>query len=301
MDRRQFGRTAIALAGAWPVMRAVAYDEPAQKNLGKPGIDRWRAIEAGVGGRLGVAVLDTATGELVGHRLDERFAMCSTFKFLAAAWVLARVDAGQERLDRRIVVTRESLLDWSPATSKHVGGAGMTVAALCEAAITLSDNAAANLLLASAGGPAAVTAFARRIGDGVTRLDRTEPTLNESTPGDPRDTSTPRAMAQTLRTVLLGNALSDAGRAQLVAWMSANTTGAKRLRAGVPFDWRVADKTGTGRLGTTNDIAVMWPPRRAPLVVVSYLTECKAASDAREAALANVARSVAGARWTPAS
>ena len=301
MDRRQFGRTAIALAGAWPVMRAVAYDEPAQKNLGKPGIDRWRAIEAGVGGRLGVAVLDTATGELVGHRLDERFAMCSTFKFLAAAWVLARVDAGQERLDRRIVVTRESLLDWSPATSKHVGGAGMTVAALCEAAITLSDNAAANLLLASAGGPAAVTAFARRIGDGVTRLDRTEPTLNESTPGDPRDTSTPRAMAQTLRTVLLGNALSDAGRAQLVAWMSANTTGAKRLRAGVPFDWRVADKTGTGRLGTTNDIAVMWPPRRAPLVVVSYLTECKAASDAREAALANVARSVAGASWTPAS
>jgi len=111
MDRRQFGRTAIALAGAWPVMRAVAYDEPAQKNLGKPGIDRWRAIEAGVGGRLGVAVLDTATGELVGHRLDERFAMCSTFKFLAAAWVLARVDAGQERLDRRIVVTRASLLD----------------------------------------------------------------------------------------------------------------------------------------------------------------------------------------------
>jgi beta-lactamase class A len=101
--------------------------------------------------------------------------------------------------------------------------------------------------------------------------------------------------------VLLGNALSDASRAQLVAWMSANTTGGKRLRAGVPADWRVADKTGTGRLGTTNDIAVMWPPRRAPLVVVSYLTECKAASDAREAALANVARSVAGARWTPAS
>jgi beta-lactamase class A len=301
MDRRQFGRAAIALAAAWPVMRAMGYDEPAQKNLGKPGVDRWRTIEAGVGGRLGVAVLATATGELVGHRLDERFPMCSTFKFLAAAWVLARVDAGQERLDRRIVVTRESLLDWSPVTSKHVGGAGMTVAALCEAAITLSDNAAANLLLASAGGPAAVTAFARRVGDGVTRLDRTEPTLNESTPGDPRDTSTPRAMAQTLRTVLLGNALSDASSAQLVAWMSANTTGAKRLRAGVPFDWRVADKTGTGRLGTTNDIAVMWPPRRAPLVVVSYLTECKAASDAREAALANVARSVAGASWTPAS
>jgi len=253
-----------------------------------------KAIEASTGGRLGVAVVDTGGTLAIDYKADQRFAMCSTFKFLAAAWVLARVDAGQERLDRRIVVTRASLLDWSPVTSKHVGGAGMTVAALCEAAITLSDNAAANLLLASAGGPPAVTAFARRIGDGVTRLDRTEPTLNEGTPGDPRDTSTPRAMAQTLRTVMLGDALSHAGRAQIVRWMSANTTGAHRLRAGVPFDWRVADKTGTGDLGSTNDIGVLWPPRRAPLVVVAYLTDCKARADARESALADVARSVTG-------
>lgn len=301
MDRRNFGRAAVALAGGWPVAYAFGDAEPARKNSGKARSDRWRTIEVAVGGRLGVAVLDTGTGELVGHRLDERFAMCSTFKFLAAALVLARVDAGQERLDRRIVVTREALLDWSPVTSQHVGGAGMTLAALCAAAITISDNAAANLLLASFGGPAALTAFARRIGDGVTRLDRTEPTLNEGAPGDPRDTSTPRAMAQTLRSALLGNTLSDASRAQLVQWMSANTTGARRLRAGVPSDWRVADKTGTGRLGTTNDIAVMWPPSRSPLVVVSYLTECTAASDAREAALANVGRSVAQARWTQAS
>jgi beta-lactamase class A len=220
--------------------------------------------------------------------------MCSTFKFLAAALVLARVDAGQERLDRRVVVTREALLKWAPVTSKHVGGAGMTVAELCEAAITVSDNTAANLLLASAGGPAGVTAFARRIGDAETRLDRIEPALNEAIPGDPRDTSTPRAMAQTLRTVLLGNALSDAGRAQIVRWMSANKTGAHRLRAGVPRDWRVADKTGTGDLGSTNDIGVLWPPGRAPLAVVAYLTGCKASEDAREAALADVARSVAG-------
>lgn len=301
MDRRNFGRAAVALVGGWPVAYAFGDAEPARKNLGKARGDRWRTIEVAVGGRLGVAVLDTGTGELVGHRLDERFAMCSTFKFLAAALVLARVDAGQERLDRRIVVKREALLDWSPVTSQHVGGIGMTLAALCEAAITISDNAAANLLLASFGGPAALTAFARRIGDGVTRLDRTEPTLNEGAPGDPRDTSTPRAMAQTLRSALLGNTLSDASRAQLVQWMRANTTGARRLRAGVPSDWRVADKTGTGRLGTTNDIAVMWPPSRAPLVVVSYLTECTAATDAREAALANVGRSVAQARWTQAS
>jgi beta-lactamase class A len=301
MDRRQFGHAAIALAAAVPLARAVAHDDPAQKNLGRADAGPWRAIETAVAGRLGVAVLDTATGELSGHRLDERFAMCSTLKFLAAATVLARVDAGQERLGRRIVVTPAALLEYAPVTSKRVGGAGMTVAELCEAAITVSDNTAANLLLASVGGPAAVTAFARRIGDGVTRLDRTEPTLNEARPGDPRDTSTPRAMAQTLRSVLLGKALSDAGRAQIVQWMTANATGAKRLRAGVPFDWRVADKTGTGRLGTTNDVGVMWPPRRAPLVVVAYLTECKTADDAREAALANVGRAVAGTGWTPAS
>lgn len=294
MDRRNFGRIAVAMATAWPVARAVGYEEQVQKNLGPVEARRWTEIEASVGGRLGVAVLDTATGELFGHRLDERFPMCSTFKFLAVAQVLARVDAGQEQLDRRIVVAPSALLKWAPVTSKHVGGAGMTVAELCEAAITVSDNTAANLLLASSGGPAGVTAFARRIGDSVTRLDRTEPTLNEAVPGDPRDTSSPRAMAQTLRSVMLGNALSEAGRAQIVRWMTATTTGAHRLRAGLPFDWRVADKTGTGDLGSTNDIGVLWPPRRAPLVVVSYLTECKAAAEAREAALANVARSVAG-------
>jgi beta-lactamase class A len=295
MERRHFGRVAVALAAAWPVARALGYDEPAQKNLRSAAARRWAEIEASVGGRLGVAVLDTGSGELLGQRLDERFPMCSTFKFLAAALVLARVDAGQERLDRRIVVTRAALLKWAPVTRQHVGGAGMTVAELCEAAITVSDNTAANLLLASVGGPAGVTAFARRIGDGVTRLDRTEPTLNEAIPGDPRDSSTPRAMAQTLRSVMLGDVLSDAGRAQIVRWMAANATGAQRLRAGVPSGWRVADKTGTGDRGSTNDIGVLWPPGRAPLVVVAYLTECKAPAAAREAALAGVARSVAGA------
>lgn len=294
MDRRRFGRAAAALAMTWPVAQAWGHEEPAQKNLGAIDAGRWTRIEASVGGRLGVAVLDSASGELAGHRLDERFPMCSTFKVLAVALVLARVDAGQERLDRRIVVPREALLEWAPVTGRHVDGAGMTVAQLCEAAITVSDNTAANLLLASAGGPPAVTAFARRIGDDVTRLDRTEPTLNEAVPGDPRDTSTPRAMARTLRSVLLGQALSDTGRALIGGWMAATATGARRLRAGVPFDWRVADKTGTGNRGSTNDIGVLWPPRRAPLVVVAYLTECEAPDGAREAALADVARSVTG-------
>jgi beta-lactamase class A len=294
MDRRQLGRGALALAGAWPAARAMAWAEPAQKNLGNTGGDRWRAIESSVSGRLGVAVLDTASGALEGYRLDERFAMCSTFKFVAVAMVLARVDAGQARLSDRIAVTPQSLLDWSPVTSKHVGAA-MSVAELCEAAINLSDNAAANLLLANSGGPAAVTAFARSVGDDVTRLDRTEPTLNEGTPGDPRDTSTPRAMAHTLRSVLLGSVLSDASRVQLAAWMTATSTGAGRLRAGLPFDWRLAHKTGTGRLGATNDIGVAWPPHRAPLVLVTYLTECRAPEAAREAALAKVAHIAADA------
>jgi beta-lactamase class A len=291
---------AFALAGAWPVASAFGDSEKAQKNWGEAHAARWREIEGWVAGRLGVAVLDTATGEIAGHRLDERFPMCSTFKALAAALVLGRVDAGQERLDRRIVVAPADVLEWAPVTGKRVGGAGMTVAELCEAAITVSDNTAANLLLASAGGPAAVTALARRLGDDVTRLDRTEPALNEATPGDPRDTSTPRAMARTLRRVMLGDALSDAGRTRLVQWMAANTTGDRRLRAGVPSGWRVADKTGTGRLGTTNDIGVLWPPGRAPLVIVAYLTQTQASADAREEALASVARSITGA-WTPAS
>jgi beta-lactamase class A len=300
MDRRYFGKAAMAVAAAWPVATVLASGAPTQKNLGQADAGRWREIEASVGGRLGVAVLDTATGQLAGHRLDERFAMCSTFKALAAGLALARVDAGQERLDRRVAIAPSDLLEWAPTAREHVG-TGMTVAELCEAAITVSDNTAANLLLASMGGPAGVTAFLRRIGDATTRLDRNEPTLNEARPGDPRDTSTPRAMARTLRTLALGSALTEASRAQWLAWMTANTTGAKRLRAGVPADWRVADKTGTGSRGTTNDMGLLWPPRRAPLVVVSYLTECKASSDAREAALADVARSVVRIGWTPAA
>jgi beta-lactamase class A len=283
------------LAGARP-----PEDASAQKNLGRTDSGPWRAIEKSVGGRLGVAVLDTATGQLSGHRLDERFAMCSTFKVLAAALALARVDAGQERLDRRVAIAASDLLEWAPVTRRHVG-ASLSVAELCEAAITVSDNTAANLLLASMGGPAGLTAFLRRIGDGTTRLDRNEPALNEALPGDPRDTATPRAMAQTLRTLALGSALSEAGRSQLVRWMEANTTGAKRLRAGVPADWRVADKTGTGSRGSTNDVGLVWPPGRAPRVVVAYLTECRAPADAREAALADVARAVARGGWTPAA
>ena len=252
----------------------------------------WAAIEKSVGGRLGTAVLDTATGRVTGHRLDERFPMCSTFKWLAAALALKRADQGEERMDRRVRYDASVLLAHSPFAEKHVGD-GATVAELCEAAVTLSDNAAANLLLTSFGGPQAITAFARSLGDTMTRLDRTEPSLNQAKPGDPRDTSTPRAMAGALNAAVLGSALTAASREQLTQWLRATRTGDKRLRAGLPADWLAGNKTGTGARGTTNDVAVVWPPGRAPLVVVAFLTECEAPADAREGALAQVGRQAA--------
>jgi beta-lactamase class A len=249
---------------------------------------RLAQIEAGVGGRLGVAILDTASGLQTGRRMDEAFPMCSTFKFLAAATVLARVDSGQEDLNRRIVFSKSDLQEYSPITQHHVGGAGMSVAELCEAAITLSDNTAANLLLASFGGPAGLTAFARSLGDKITRLDRNEPSLNESTPGDPRDTTTPNAMLGDMRKLLLTDRLSASSRAQLMAWMIANKTADKRIRAKLPSDWRVGDKTGSGDHGSTNDIAILWPPGRDPILVTVYLTDTTADASRRDGAIAEV-------------
>jgi beta-lactamase class A len=249
---------------------------------------RLAQIEASTGGRLGVSILDTRSGTHAGLRADEAFPMCSTFKFLAAGFVLARVDKGQEDLNRKVVYSKHDLVDYSPVTQHHADGAGLSVAALCEAALTLSDNTAGNLLLASFGGPAALTAFARTLGDNFTRLDRNEPTLNESTPGDPRDTTTPNAMLGNMRALLLTDRLSVSSCAQLRDWLIANRTGAKRIRAKLPKDWRVGDKTGTGSHGSTNDIAIIWPPGRAPLIVAVYLTQTSAEAARREAAIADI-------------
>jgi beta-lactamase class A len=253
----------------------------------------WTEIEASSGGRLGVMVLDTATGATSSHRADERFPMCSTFKWLAAAFVLHRVDAGAEQLARRVRYGKDALVAYSPATEPHAGGDGMTIAELCEAAITLSDNAAANLLLASFGGPAALTRHLRSLGDTVTRLDRNEPTLNESLPGDPRDTTTPGSMARLLQRIVLGTALSDTSREQLTQWLLANKTGAERLKAGLPADWRIGDKTGTGSRGSTNDVGIVWPPGRAPIVVCALLTQTTAPAPRRNEVIAAVGRRVA--------
>ncbi|WOH47797.1 class A beta-lactamase [Bradyrhizobium sp. sBnM-33] len=257
-------------------------------------IDEIKRLESESGGRLGVCVLETATGTRHIHRGDERFPMCSTFKVLAAAAILAGVDAGKELLTRRITFEASALVVNSPVTETRVGvGGGMTLAEICEAAVTRSDNTAGNLLLASIGGPPGLTAFARSLGDQVTRLDRDEPSLNEALLDDPRDTTTPNAMASNLQALILGTkALSAASREQLTAWLIANKTGDTRLRAGLAKDWRVGDKTGTGARGTNNDVAVIWPPGKAPIVITAYLTGATVPAAQQNATLASVARAV---------
>lgn len=248
---------------------------------------RLRELEAAAGGRLGVHFLDTASGREYGYRAHERFPLFSSFKLLAGALVLHRVDTGQESLARRIPYTRDELVEWSPVTERHADGAGMRLGELCEAAITTSDNTAANLVLASFGGPAGLTAYARRLGDAVTRLDRNEPDLNDPHPTQPLDTTSPGAMTRSVQRVVLGDALSAQSRLQLQRWLLDNTTGGRRLRAGLPADWRVGDKTGTGKTGA-NDIGVVSPPGRAPLVVSAYLADGGADIRLREATLAGV-------------
>lgn len=243
------------------------------------------AIEARVGGRLGVMARQGT--RVLAHRGSERFPMASIFKALLSAAVLA----GGHDLSRRLTVPRD-LVPWSPVTERRVGEA-MSLDELCAAIMTISDNTATNLLLEVVGGPAGLTAWLRSIGDDTTRLDRTEPTLNEARPGDPRDTTTPDAMAATLARLALGDVLRPEHRARWLGWLAANTTGGARLRAGVPAGWRVGDRTGGAANGTSNVVGLLWPPGdRAPWVVAAFLTECAAPPAARDAALADVARLV---------
>ncbi|WP_457319469.1 L2 family extended-spectrum class A beta-lactamase [Stenotrophomonas sp. P5_B8] len=229
------------------------------------------ALEAASGGRLGVTVLDTATGQRIGHRQDERFPMCSTFKFVLCAAVLRQVDAGRLTLDQRVPVRQQDMLSHAPVTTRHVGK-DLSVRDLCRATMITSDNPAANLLLGAVGGPSAVTRFLRDNGDAVTRNDRLEPDMNRFAPGDPRDTTSPAAMAASLQRFVLGTVLQPASRQQLADWLIDNETGDARLRAGLSKAWRVGDKTGSNGEDTTNDIAILWPMAGgAPWVLTSYL------------------------------
>ena len=248
-------------------------------------------LEKSTGGRLGVAMIDTASNTQTLYRADERFAMCSTSKVMAASGILKASETDKNLLNKHVDIKKSDLVNYNPITEKHLDS-GMTLGELGAAAIQYSDNVAMNKLIAQLGGPAKVTQFARSLGDETFRLDRTEPSLNTAIPGDNRDTTSPLAMAESLRKLTLGNALAEPQRAQLVEWLKGNTTGAASIRAGLPATWQVGDKTGSGDYGTTNDIAVIWPDNHAPLILVTYFTQPQQDAKARKDVLAAAAKIV---------
>jgi len=251
----------------------------------------FRDLEASLGGRLGVFALDTGSGKRLAYRAAERFPMCSTFKAVLAGAILDRSTRDQGLLARRIPYAAADLVTYSPITEKEVG-AGMLVSELCAAAVRYSDNTAANLLLTILGGPAGLNAYARTAGDDVFRLDRLETELNSALPDDPRDTTTPEAMTNHLFRTALGTLLPESQRLTLQNWLRGNTTGDTRIRAGVPVDWTVGDKTGTGSYGTANDVAVLWPPQQKPIVLTVFTTRREKDAEARNDILASAARVV---------
>ena len=259
-------------------------------------------LEKSSGGRLGVFAVNTKNGRAIGYRADERFPVCSTFKVLAVGAILKRVDVGNLRLDKRVFYTQRDLLKYSPVTQAHLKEGSLPIMMLCMAAIEESDNTAANLLLKELGGPGQVSQFCRILGDPTTRLDRIEPALNSGLPGDPRDTSTPKHMADNISALMLDSFLSAASKRYLTDWLVDCKTSPTLLRAGLPKDWRVADKSGMGgpdnsfgASNTRNDIAVIWPPNGRPIVIAAYLTGCKLKATDRDAVLAKVGSIVAKA------
>ncbi len=260
----------LAACATEPAPPAAAPATPTEINH-----ERLLELERQFDARLGVYALATGTGATITHRADERFAFCSTFKGFAAAAVLHRNPLSH--LDTVVSYTEADLLKSASVTSRHVA-TGMTIRDLCDAAVRFSDGTAGNLLLRDLGGPAELTAYARSLGDAVTRMDRIEPAITEATPGDPRDTTSPRALGTDYQRIVLDDALPADKRAFLRDLLERNTTGAQRIRAGVPQGWTVADKTGTGDYGTLNDIGIVWPPGSAPLVIA--LMSSKATVDA---------------------
>ncbi len=244
-------------------------------------------LEREYGARLGVFAVDTGTGATVVHRADERFAFCSTFKTLAAAAVLDR--GPLDRLERRVTYTRADLAAYSPVTERHVD-TGMTLRQLCDAAVRYSDNTAANLLLRHLGGPRALTTHLRGLGDRVSRLDHYEPELNRNPPGDPRDTTSPRALTADYRALVLDDALPAEKRELLRDWLVRNKTGGRRIRAGAPRGWTVGDKTGTGDWGRANDVAVLWPDRGEPIVLAVMSERPDRAAEPSDALVAEATR-----------
>jgi beta-lactamase class A len=293
LDRRQFMGAGFVGSAAMFAARPTAA-APARA----PALDldaACRAVERDSGGRYGLAIHDSANGRRFAWRGDERFAMASTFKFLLAAAVLARVDAGSERLARALRVAKADAIGVSPFVKMRAGGTA-TIGELCRAIMIFSDNGAANLLLPAVGGPAGLTAWLRGIGDPITRLDRNEPSMSEDLPGEIRDTTHPAAMLASMEKILVGEILSPASRARLAGWMIANTTGDLRLRAGLPKVWKIGDKTGSSSAGSANDIAIVWPTHGVPpLLIVSLLSRPTSGYERAGMYHAAVARAIAAA------
>lgn len=284
--------------GLFPLILCVAISQSAiaQTDAAKRTFaSKIAALEKKNGGRLGVAVMSSKGRSLFVARENERFAMCSTFKALLGAAVLARVDAQRESLGRAITYQESDLLEYAPITKDNLRAGSMTIAELNAASIQYSDNTAANLLLDTIGGPAALTAFLRSIGDKTTRLDRNEPSLNTNLAGDDRDTTTPAAMAASLQKLLFGAALSGVSKEQFKAWLFGNTTGDTRLKAGFDSNWLIGDKTGTCSNGATNDVAIVFPRGLQAFTVAVFYTGSEAAGEVRNAVLAEVARITANA------
>jgi beta-lactamase class A len=247
------------------------------------------------GSRIGMAAIDLSTNRRVDYRSSERFIMCSTFKVLAAAAVLKRVDENKEKLERFVRYGEAQLMSYAPVTREHVKDGGMTVEALCAAAVEQSDNTAANLLLEAIGGPAKWTEFARSLGDNLSRLDHTEPELNVARPGKEDDTTTPAAMCADLQRLLTSDFLSVASRTKLEGWMQQGQTGSKMIRAVLPGDWKIGDKTGRSGDGATNDIAVVRPPDGGPIFLAIYTVDPAESQEARDQLVAEVAKAAIAA------
>ena len=242
--------------------------------------------------RLGFAAYDLESGQRWEYQANDRFAMSSTFKTLACAALLHRVDKGEERIDREIIFSESDLVPYSPITEKFAGRQAMTLSDLCGAALTMSDNTAANLIMRALGGPITITNFAKILGDDITRLDRWETELNEALPGDHRDTTTANAMVKNLQKLLLGDALSVESRDQLRGWLEGNQVADGLFRAAVPDDWIVADRTGAGGSGSRSITAIIWPLQRKPIIVALYLTETNASFSERNDAIAEIGKAI---------
>jgi beta-lactamase class A len=276
-------RTLLAAASSFAISPVTAQEAP-------PALATY---ERETGGRIGFHAENLATGARIAWRADDRFVMCSTFKASLAAFELARIDRGEEHLEAMIPFGANDLQPYAPVARQHLVKGEMSVAEMCEGAVELSDNTCANLLLARIGGPAALTAFWRSIGDTITRLDHNEPELNRSPPGDPHDTTTPSAMAGNLQRLVLGKVLSPQSRDRLTGWMLDCKTGGNRLRAGLPKQWKVGDKTGNNGKDASGDIAIAWPKPDVAILICAYAQGGSPSSAQLDTVFAEAGRMVA--------